>query len=52
MQIDTYLRYKDVKRDKYGNLTQRTSVNLKLKNDVVKEAGPHKKIENKYEYYE
>lgn len=52
MQIDTYLRYKDVKRDKYGNLTQRTSVNLKLKNDVVKEAGLHKKIENKYEYYE
>jgi len=52
MQIDTYLRYKDVKRDKYGNLTHRTSVNLKLKNDVVKEAGLHKKIENKYEYYE
>ena len=38
--------------DKYGNLTQRTSVNLKLKNDVVKEAGLYKKIENKYEYYE
>ena len=45
-----YLKYKDIIRDEYGNLTSKTSILYDY--STQKKIGIHEKIENTYEYYE
>ena len=44
-----YLKFKDITRDEYGNLTRNTSVRYDY--SKKKESSIYKKLENKYEYY-
>ncbi|MHB9297408.1 hypothetical protein ACW0S4_02855 [Fusobacterium polymorphum] len=48
-KISIYLKFKDITRDKYGNLTRSTSVRYDY--SKKKEKGIYKRLENKYEYY-
>ncbi|WP_336008387.1 hypothetical protein [Fusobacterium polymorphum] len=49
-KISIYLKFKDITRDKHGNLTRSTSVRYDY--SKKKEKGIYKRLENKYEYYE
>ena len=49
-KISIYLKFKDITRDKYGNLKRSTSVRYDY--SKKKEKGIYKRLENKYEYYE
>ena len=49
-KISIYLKFKDITRDKYGNLIGSTSV--RYDNSKNKEKGIYKKLKNKYEYYD
>jgi len=49
-KISIYLKFKDITRDKYGNLKRSTSVRYDY--SKKKEKGIYKRFENKYEYYE
>ena len=49
-KISIYLKFKDITRDKYGNLIGSTSV--RYNNSKNKEKGIYKRLENKYEYYD
>ena len=49
-KISIYLKFKDITRDKYGNLIGSTSV--RYDNSKKKEKGIYKRLENKYEYYD
>ena len=48
-KISIYLKFKDITRDKYGNLIGSTSVRYDYSKN--KEKGIYKRLENKYEYY-
>ena len=48
-KISIYLKFKDITRDEYGNLTRSTSVRYDY--SKKKESSIYKKLENKYEYY-
>ncbi len=48
-KISIYLKFKDIARDEYGNLTRSTSVRYDY--SKKKESSIYKKLENKYEYY-
>ena len=48
-KISIYLKFKDITRDEYGNLTRNTSVRYDY--SKKKESSIYKKFENKYEYY-
>ncbi|ATV72007.1 hypothetical protein CTN00_02825 [Fusobacterium pseudoperiodonticum] len=48
-KISIYLKFKDITRDEYGNLTRNTSVRYDY--SKKKESSIYKKLENKYEYY-
>ena len=48
-KISIYLKFKDITRDKYGNLKRSTSVRYDY--SKKKEKGIYKRLENKYEYY-
>ena len=48
-KISIYLKFKDITRDEYGNLTRSTSVRYDY--SKKKEKGIYKRLENKYEYY-
>ena len=48
-KISIYLKFKDIARDEYGNLTRSTSVRYDY--SKKKEKGIYKRLENKYEYY-
>ena len=49
-KISIYLKFKDITRDKYGNLKRSTSVRYDY--SKKKEKGIYKRLENKYEYYD
>ena len=49
-KISIYLKFKDITRDKHGNLTRSTSVRYDY--SKKKEKGIYKRLENKYEYYD
>lgn len=49
-KVVMYLKYKDITRDEYGNLTSKTSILYDY--STQKKIGIHEKIENTYEYYE
>ena len=49
-KISIYLKFKDITRDKYGNLIGSTSVRYDY--SKKKEKGIYKRLENKYEYYD
>ena len=49
-KISIYLKFKDITRDEYGNLTRSTSVRYDY--SKKKEKGIYKRLENKYEYYD
>ena len=48
-KISIYLKFKDITRDKYGNLKRSTSVRYDY--SKKKESSIYRKLENKYEYY-
>mgnify|MGYP000112262385 FL=1 len=49
-KVVMYLKYKDITKDEYGNLTSKTSILYDYL--TQKKIGIHEKIENTYEYYE